>query len=501
MRRALGSIDAGLLLLIALGGCFALDPDRPVPSDELPEVGSGSLGPPLDATTPATGPGPSDAGVNAGPDGNGSPGEGAGDTAGAAAPPAAGGLQGADCDGGGTPVISADSNACATVPTPAGDGGSGLDVTFGDGGTLAIAAVNPQGEVSVAVQADGKILIAGESAVPGQGSFLLRLLPDGAFDPSFSNGSPMFVPLGINSLAPLASDKLLVAGFTSVGTIQRYNEDGSLDSTFGSAGSVMTSIGASVIAVEPGGNVVVGGSIALDGGGGSFGLAVARLLADGAADPTFGQGGIASSASVGNVTTLGLETDGSILALSSSEAITIVRFSATGAEEPVAVCGSVTQVAVSNTTEFATFRANGDVLAAGAAPGIAKGHYGRIYRYALPGILDPNFGVVFNWGLAAPDVNSVPEAIAVAPDGTIVAGGTATTSTTGQYLFGFGAFDSNGCPNTGFASGGLTTTEISGDDEVFTVAVQPDGNVLAVGVETSSGSGQPQLVLARYLAP
>lgn len=385
---------------------------------------------------------------------------------------------------------------------------NGLDPTFGNAGTLVISEVNPQGEMAVGFQTNGDIVVAGDTAVPGLGAFLLRLLPSGAFDPSFAGNGLEFIPLGVSSIAVLPNNQILVAGVTSAGVavVERFDANGSLDTSFGTGGSAAPSVGSYVILVDPKGNIIVGGGVSVPPPPGSKfyteAFALARLLPNGAPDPTFGPGGTVTTTTKGSVSGLALETDGSILALDSLEGITVLRFSSTGAPETLAVNGSISQVSVGDGAEWATFAPNGDILAAGGAPGIGKdGRYGEILQYSLAGVLNPNFGTVFNWGIAAPDVKSTPAAIALEPNGIIVAGGTATTSTAGTYDFGFGVFNPDGTPDTAFASGGLTNTDIVDDDEIYTVAIQPNGAALAVGSETLSNNGQGQLLLARYLVP
>ena len=98
--------------------------------------------------------------------------------------------------------------------------------------------------------------------------------------------------------------KIVVAGdFFGAGTdfgVARYNDDGSLDRSFGTGGRVVTEVDqiAAYVAgvlVQPDGKIVVGGraSVGLSGG-----AALVRYHADGALDPTFGHGGIAFTSGV-----------------------------------------------------------------------------------------------------------------------------------------------------------------------------------------------------------
>jgi len=380
---------------------------------------------------------------------------------------------------------------------------SGLDTTFGNNGTLAISEIEPQGEVNVALDTKGNILVAGESANPSGMSFLLRVTSSGALDTSFASIGFEYLSLGtIDSIAVLANDQILVAGVTLSGEalVQRYNTNGTLDTTFGSGGStVATTVGAAVIVVQPNGSIVVGGAA-------GPALATERFLADGAIDTSFGTAGTAESTVGGSVTCLGLEPDGTILALDGSElgepgVTPIVSFTADGTPEAATVTGTVSPIAVSNTAAAATLRPAGDAILGARVTGVGKeGRFGEIQRYTLQGVRDTTFDTPFNWGAALPNVQNVPFTVGLEAGGQIVAAGIANLSST-EFVFGFGEFNSNGTPDTAFADGGLTNTEIVGSDEAFNLAVQSNGMVVVVGSESLANGGQDQLVLARYVAP
>ena len=96
--------------------------------------------------------------------------------------------------------------------------------------------------------------------------------------------------------------KILVAGliegninntFAEDFAVARYNTDGSLDTTFGTGGEVITDFGpnsfsdASSVAVTPAGKILVAGTTSADGGD----FAMAQYNADGSLDQAFGTGG------------------------------------------------------------------------------------------------------------------------------------------------------------------------------------------------------------------
>lgn len=102
---------------------------------------------------------------------------------------------------------------------------------------------------ALAVQADGKIVVAGLS---DNGAALVRYTPEGGLDPSFGDGGK--VPphlgsgMGVSALAMQEDGKIVVTGvvYTSIGSndfaVGRYKPDGSLDATFGTDGRVTTDL-------------------------------------------------------------------------------------------------------------------------------------------------------------------------------------------------------------------------------------------------------------------
>lgn len=111
-----------------------------------------------------------------------------------------------------------------------------LDTAFGvDGVVYFDAALGLDYRAAVTVQADGKIIIAGESS-DNTAFNVLRLNADGSFDTSFSEDGKLTiqVPQGEKNYAHSAivqpDGKILIAG----DVITRLNADGSLDTTFGS---------------------------------------------------------------------------------------------------------------------------------------------------------------------------------------------------------------------------------------------------------------------------
>jgi uncharacterized delta-60 repeat protein len=325
-----------------------------------------------------------------------------------------------------------------------------LDTTFGSAGIFTFSLTTNNGSSNqasaVALQSDGKIVVAGQL---GSRSGLLRLTSNGSLDSSFGKGGVVVTKIGgvilqnFGGLAIQSDGKIVVAatGVPARGQVARFNSNGSLDTAFGSNGIARLPGAAGLLTLQPDGKIVVTGSNA------GFGSLV-RLQANGQPDTSFGTNGQAPLLEVAS--SIALQSDGKIL---------------TGA--------------------FGFF-----------APGA-----GLLARYNTDGSLDRSFGISGQAASTAP-----PSAIAVQSDGKILAAGANVSqlSLTGNASgFGLARFNSNGSIDTTFATrGGVTTgfptTNTTAD---FAVAVQSNGDIVAAGEAGNNGTSRlvESFALARYL--
>jgi uncharacterized delta-60 repeat protein len=159
-----------------------------------------------------------------------------------------------------------------------------LDASFDGDGEVTLGSAGLTGGSSVAMQADGKIVVAGAASVIGgpQQAALVRLNVNGSLDSNFAVNGVLTTSLGgdgdaiFTSIAIQPSDgKIVVSGTSqddSTGTLTtrvvtaRINTDGTMDSSFGTNGVVTTTMGASTgslgaaVLIQPDGKIVVGGS-------------------------------------------------------------------------------------------------------------------------------------------------------------------------------------------------------------------------------------------------
>jgi len=210
-----------------------------------------------------------------------------------------------------------------------------LDPSFGSSGTVMTVVGAGSAANAVALQPDGKILVAGMSTPSSTSSSqpfaLARYNADGSLDAAFGNGGTVMTAIGtdqdgINSLAVQADGKIVVAGYSNYGSpgepamaLARYNADGSLDPTFGSSGKLTTLFDngnlswASGVTVQPDGKIVASGFSDASYPFNSRTFAFARYLPDGTLDWAFGSSGKVTGTPVSQANALAIQADGKII--------------------------------------------------------------------------------------------------------------------------------------------------------------------------------------------
>jgi uncharacterized delta-60 repeat protein len=214
-----------------------------------------------------------------------------------------------------------------------------LDPSFGAGGIVTIPASVPA--TALTLQQDGKILAAGGTNTTPSKSLLFRYRPDGSLDSSFGVGGEVTtgVVVGISALAIQADGKILIAGATSFTAAEgfalaRFTDTGSLDQSFGTNGVAATGFGqdsasATSLVLQSNGKIVVGGGSTLlvsddlenDYLTWDTESVLARLSQNGALDTSFGHCGLVQldlhndpTQGMQGWSALALQPDGKILA-------------------------------------------------------------------------------------------------------------------------------------------------------------------------------------------
>jgi len=190
-----------------------------------------------------------------------------------------------------------------------------LDPTFGDGGVVRAPVVVDVEEVPIALTADGKILVALNPPLGGWQYYLARFQTDGGLDGSFELVFGCCWDSGkMEDILVQPDGKILIAqrGSGNQGSVFRFHPDGPRDLSFGDGGGT-DATGGNELALQPDGKIVV-----VSGwycGSSCSEARIARLLPDGTLDPSFGEGG-STITSMGNVRfwDLALQPDGRIVA-------------------------------------------------------------------------------------------------------------------------------------------------------------------------------------------
>lgn len=348
-----------------------------------------------------------------------------------------------------------------------------LDPTFGTGGivTTPIGGATNDESLGVAVQADGKIVVLGETRDPAGSNLpdlaVIRYNSNGSLDSTFGSGGKVITDVSGNdatdraaSLVIQTDGKILVGGSTRNSSnnydfaLVRYNSDGSLDRTFGIEGKVITQVGTGndvvgSLVVQPDGKIVVGGET--DTPGASRDFALVRYNSDGTLDGAFGSGGKVNTDFIGRydaIEWLGREPSGKFVAIGYTSTV-----SGSGGFDLALACYE------SNGSLDTTFGTRGKV------------------------VLDVTGSVEADFGLSG----------VIQVDGKIIAGGYAKNGTNGNDFF-LVRFNSNGAIDGGFGTNGIVLTSIGNgtSDWVYSLALQGDGKVIAGGV------GNGSFALARY---
>jgi uncharacterized delta-60 repeat protein len=347
-----------------------------------------------------------------------------------------------------------------------------LDASFGTGGIVA-TPFDFQGSndraYSVVLQPDGKIVVAGSTL--GVNLFanfaLARFNSDGTLDTSFGTGGIVTTSFGQFSAEPStvavqADGKIVAAGDANVDggedfALVRYNSNGTLDTTFGTGGKVTTAFPgpagqrfafAFSVAVQPDGRTVAVGYAGTTAAGATtptFDLVLARYNIDGTLDASFGTGGRVMTDFAGGpndqATSVAVQPDGRIVVagqagpyVNSHFDFALARYNSNGTLDASFGTGGKA------TTDFAGFddvpssialQGDGKIVVVGRTS-VGDNFDFALARYNSNGTLDTSFGTS---GKVTTDFGgtSHPTSVALQGDGKIVLAGAASIN--GRFNF------------------------------------------------------------------
>jgi len=390
-----------------------------------------------------------------------------------------------------------------------------LDATFGTGGkvTTDFGSLSDRG-YAVAIQPDGKIVVAGESNNGSDRDLAIaRYDPDGTLDNTFGTEGKVTTDFaGADdygwSVAIQPDGKIVVAGNTGSllafdFAVVRYNADGTLDNSFGTDGKVTTNLGAGEnygqsVAIQPNGKIVVAGA---SGSGPNYDFALARYNADGTLDNGFGTDGKVTT-DFGTGPDFGkgvaIQPDGKIVVAGESiNDFALARYNTDGTlDNSFGANGLVT-------TDFGSTIDHGQAIAIqpdGKIVVAGESNFDfAVARYNTDGTLDNSFGLD---GKVATDFGSDYDrgwSVAIQLDGKIIVAGYMLNGP--DHDFALARYNTDGTLDISFSADGKVTTAIgTSDDYGRSVAIPPDGKIVLAGLTGSDTGTGSDLALARYLS-
>ena len=405
-----------------------------------------------------------------------------------------------------------------------------VDFSFGPGGLgYTVVGFGPSADFAnaVAIQPDGKIVVAGESNAAGNYDFAVTRLtqPQGQLDSTYGAGSGKSLTniLGsdfANDLALQPDGKLVLAGKTTssgntdMAAARLLNPQGTLDTSYGlGTGASDMDFGGNDdgqdVELQPDGKIVVAGTTTVNG---TNDFAVTRLLnPQGTFDSSFGPGANGrsvvdmgtSSSDVANAMTL--QTDGKILVAGSTTVgansdFALLRLTNPGGvPDPGFRLGTgkaITDLGGSDEAAQAVLQQpDGKILEAGYTNLGGTRDFVVVRRTSPQGVLDSTFGSGSGKVLANFGGMDTASSMALQPDGKIVVAGYTTAG--GTHDFAVARFNSNGTLDTSFGSGGKSIASLGGQDDAYAVALQSDGKIVLAGY-TSAGNGN-DFAVARFI--
>ena len=336
-----------------------------------------------------------------------------------------------------------------------------LDATFGNNGIVTVGVGDHAIANAVALQADGKIVVAGSGGTNSQTSFVVvRYNTNGSLDDSFGNGGIVITSVDsfarLHAVAIQSDGKIVAAGdamiirlgfFTQVFAVARYNTDGSLDTTFDGDGVSLTAAGLSP-------HAAVAWSLALQDdqkivlAGGCFTsfseFCVARYNTDGSLDSTFDADGLVvtgfDSSAGASANDVAVQPNGKILAAGSRFGVgpvdaVLARYNADGSLD-LSFDGDGKVITPGFSLHDLALQADGRIIAVGQIVDTFSFLRLTVTRYTSTGALDNTFA---GGSLVTPAfifIHSRGNAVAVQTDGRIVAGGLTNFGSQGGSLIG-----------------------------------------------------------------
>ena len=396
------------------------------------------------------------------------------------------------------------------------------DNSFGTNGKLILPAGTANAfSRSITIQNDRKLILA---AILNNGQDtdfgVVRITQDGAPDSSWNEDGIAQLNFNAKSDIPEAvavdqQDRIIVAGYTDNGNdfdfaVARFTSAGNPDSTFHGDGKANYPLGFTSFCksalIQPDNKIVIAG-YGIDPASAFNVFVLMRINENGTLDQTFDGDGIVKTdmligSAVANAITL--QPDGKIIAAGQvfNEAtffweIGVARYNSDGSldetwdEDGVAF---TPEPNVNFTINAVAIQPDKKVVVGGYSGTAPSNNLYSLARYDSKGLLDDDFGVggVVRNSYGAED-NQITS-LAIQPDGKILIAGSSLSGNADRFVL--SRLDEAGNPDSAFGNNGVVIEPIGQNSGIKTIALQDDGKLVAAG-ESFDGS-RFNLVIGRY---
>jgi uncharacterized delta-60 repeat protein len=405
-----------------------------------------------------------------------------------------------------------------------------IDTTFGNEGIVAYNynVIYNSNEINTGVgklvlQPDGKIL----ALIGGPSPSFVRFNTNGSIDTSYGNNGTLIFTTVFSSFVIQPDSKIITAykqdHYNSFGQVdssyfrtERYNQDGTLDNTFGTNGTMLTDFGFGynavfAITLQPDGKVIVAGNSYNDK------FAMARYTPNGDLDTTFdGDGKVITSLGSGlksYVKYVSVQTDGKIIVAGGSYTsilpqeyfFSIAKYNTNGSLDTSFDSDGI----VNNTFDDASGtyinlntiieQPDGKFLVTTERDDNSEF---VVRRYNASGSDDTSFGNNGKSTLFIQDVNRA-FGIALQQDQKIIVAGYSYsfTSIVDRNEFNVVRYSTNGVPDVSFDNDGIIASKFdSSNDLCSKVLIQPDDKLITIGVKktvTMNTIGKELIAMSR----
>ena len=385
----------------------------------------------------------------------------------------------------------------AAATTSAAAAAGDTDTTFSSSiGTGFNNVVN-----SVVRQSDGKLVVVGSftSLNDTTSNYVARVNPNGTPDTAFVSNAGGALNDPVFAVAMQSDGKIVAGGGatpfngTPSGQVTRFNSNGTPDTAFTTNTGSGLNAPAYSVAVQSDGKIVVGGGFTSINGATSNYLA--RLNPDGTPDTTFtsniGSGLNAPARSVAVQSDGKIVVGGRFTSVNGATSNYVARLNPDGSPDATftANMGAAFTVSTFDNGVMSIAVQPDDALILGGDFTTLTGTK-RIARFGANGTPDSTFATNIGTGF-----DGAVESTAVTSSGHIIAVGDFAT-VNGMASPQIARFSASGTPDNTFS----TTADSRFNNNVYAMALQPDGRIVVGGAFTSV-NGTPSPRIARLLGP